>query len=318
MSDLDKLDNVQNFVQKWVDWAKQNTMIAGFIITGVPVILGAGYTGITKFNEVKDMYEGYSDTSSAAFSAKRKVEALEEKVADPNYGVAKGKVPSKEQTVARRVTTDSREVTQGIDQVMSLTEGGMKNTTGTIFANVKDTGLLTAPVKFFTNRISDKDSAMYDAMMYPLVKGVALYQNPDYRPTDNDVKIAMNAYKAQAGQQQVVQLEKLAELKKNYLTASESFLDSAILNPQQANSLKQQIRYVEKAIPWDVKDVVNFTQQKQQKNFGEYLKSKGTSIPSVDSTKKTESVTVGGQTYQRPTNMSDQDWSDYKKAVGAQ
>ena len=80
MSDLDKLDKVQGFVEKWVNWAKQNTMLAGFIITGVPVILGAGYTGITKFNEVKDMYEGYSDTSSAAFSAKRKVEALEEKV----------------------------------------------------------------------------------------------------------------------------------------------------------------------------------------------------------------------------------------------
>ena len=89
MSDLDKLDNVQNFVQKWVDWAKQNTMLAGFIIAGVPAILGAGYTGITKFNEVKDMYEGYSDTSSAAFSAKRKVDALEEKVQEQRETVIK-------------------------------------------------------------------------------------------------------------------------------------------------------------------------------------------------------------------------------------
>ena len=89
MSDLDKLDKVQGFVQKWVDWAKQNTMIAGFIITGVPVILGAGYTGITKFNEVKDMYEGYSDTSSAAFAAKRKVEALEEKVQEQRETILK-------------------------------------------------------------------------------------------------------------------------------------------------------------------------------------------------------------------------------------
>lgn len=89
MSDLDKLNNVQNFVQKWVDWAKQNTMLAGFIITGIPVILGAGYTGITKFNEVKDMYEGYSDTSSAAFSAKRKVESLEEKVQEQRETVIK-------------------------------------------------------------------------------------------------------------------------------------------------------------------------------------------------------------------------------------
>ena len=89
MSDLDKLDNVQNFVQKWVDWAKQNTMIAGFIIAAVPAILGAGYTGITKFNEVKDMYEGYSDTSSAAFAAKRKVESLEEKVQEQRETIIK-------------------------------------------------------------------------------------------------------------------------------------------------------------------------------------------------------------------------------------
>jgi hypothetical protein len=248
-------------------------------------------------------------------------ETLEQKVNDPQYGVARGKVPSKEQTVARRITTDSKEVTQGIDQVMTLTEGGMRNTTGTTFANVKDNGLLTAPAKFFTNKISDKDSAMYDAMMYPLVKGLSLYTNPDYRPTDNDVKIAMNAYKAQSGQPQAVQLEKLAELKKNYLSAAESFLDSSILNPQQANSLKQQIKYVEKAIPWDVNDVVTFTRQKEDKDFKQYLSKKGKQV--VDASKpsettKSQTVSVGSQTYSRPANMSDQDWSDYKKAVGAQ
>lgn len=80
MSDLEKLDKVQGFVEKWVNWAKQNTMLAGFILTGVPAILGVGYTGITKFNEVKDMYESFSDVASAASTAKRKVEALEEKV----------------------------------------------------------------------------------------------------------------------------------------------------------------------------------------------------------------------------------------------
>ncbi len=89
MSDLEKLDKVQGFVEKWVTWAKQNTMVAGFIIAGVPAILGAGYTGITKFNEVKEMYEGYSDTASSASTAERKVKALEEKVADQREVIAK-------------------------------------------------------------------------------------------------------------------------------------------------------------------------------------------------------------------------------------
>ena len=60
----------------------RSTMIAGIALTGIPVVLGAGYTGITKFNEVKAMYEGFDDVSSTAFSAKRKVESLEEKVAE--------------------------------------------------------------------------------------------------------------------------------------------------------------------------------------------------------------------------------------------
>ena len=80
MSDLDKLDKVQGFVEKWVTWAKQNTMVAGIVITGIPAILGAGYVGITKFNEVKAMYEDFDSVSGAAYGSKRKVEALEEKV----------------------------------------------------------------------------------------------------------------------------------------------------------------------------------------------------------------------------------------------
>lgn len=89
MSDLEKLDQVQGFVEKWVTWAKQNTMIAGFIIAGVPAILGAGYTGITKFNEVKEMYEGYSDTAASASTAERKAKILEEKVAEQRETIAK-------------------------------------------------------------------------------------------------------------------------------------------------------------------------------------------------------------------------------------
>jgi hypothetical protein len=89
MSDLKKLDAVEGFVSKWVAWAKQNTMVAGFIIAGVPAILGAGYTGITKFNQVKEMYEGYSGTAKSASNAEKKVSILEEKVAEQREVIAK-------------------------------------------------------------------------------------------------------------------------------------------------------------------------------------------------------------------------------------
>jgi hypothetical protein len=112
MSDLEKLDQVQGFVDKWVTWAKQNTMIAGFIIAGVPVILGAGYTGITKFNEVKEMYEGYSDTAASASSAERKVKLLEEKVADQREVIAKMQERLAEALMAAREAKIVAESTQ--------------------------------------------------------------------------------------------------------------------------------------------------------------------------------------------------------------
>jgi hypothetical protein len=112
MSDLKKLDQVQGFVDKWVTWAKQNTMIAGFIIAGVPVILGAGYTGITKFNEVKEMYEGYSNTAASASSAERKVKLLEEKVADQREVIAKMQERLAEALMAAREAKIVAESTQ--------------------------------------------------------------------------------------------------------------------------------------------------------------------------------------------------------------
>ena len=112
MSDLEKLDKVQGFVDKWVTWAKQNTMVAGFIIAGVPAILGAGYTGITKFNEVKEMYEGYSDTASSASSAERKVKILEERVADQRETIAKMQERLAEALMAAREAKIVAESTQ--------------------------------------------------------------------------------------------------------------------------------------------------------------------------------------------------------------
>jgi uncharacterized coiled-coil protein SlyX len=112
MSDLKKLDAVEGFVSKWVAWAKQNTMIAGFIIAGIPAILGAGYTGITKFNQVKEMYEGYSETASSASTAERKVKLLEEKVADQREVIAKMQERLAEALMAAREAKIVAESTQ--------------------------------------------------------------------------------------------------------------------------------------------------------------------------------------------------------------
>jgi uncharacterized coiled-coil protein SlyX len=112
MSDLKKLDAVEGFVSKWVAWAKQNTMIAGFIIAGIPAILGAGYTGITKFNQVKEMYEGYSGTAKSASASEKKVITLEEKVAEQREVIAKMQERLAEALMAAREAKIVAESTQ--------------------------------------------------------------------------------------------------------------------------------------------------------------------------------------------------------------
>jgi hypothetical protein len=112
MSDLKKLDAVEGFVSKWVTWAKQNTMIAGFIIAGIPAILGAGYTGITKFNQVKEMYEGYSGTAKSASASEKKVAILEEKVTEQREVIAKMQERLAEALMAAREAKIVAESTQ--------------------------------------------------------------------------------------------------------------------------------------------------------------------------------------------------------------
>jgi hypothetical protein len=203
-------------------------------------------------------------------------DTLVEKINDPTYGVLQGDQPAKEKTIARRIGTDAKEVTQGIDQMMTLTNGGTIHIAGTTFADVKTNGFLSATGKDLTNQLSDQQSKLYDAIMYPLAKGVALYSNPDYRPNQADVENAQKSYKTQAGENHVIALGKMAELKKNFLSVSESYLDSHMLNPSQAKALKDQIKYVQKAIPWNVDDVSNFMKsgQSDKMKFKDFLDSK--------------------------------------------
>ena len=102
MSDLDKIEAVTGKLQKVLDWAKQNTMLAGIVLTIIPGVFVAGYQGITKFNEVKGMYEDFDSVASNASSAKRKTEALEEKLNETRESLMKLQERSSEATINAR------------------------------------------------------------------------------------------------------------------------------------------------------------------------------------------------------------------------
>lgn len=227
-------------------------------------------------DKLKKEFERFKVSLKGGNQTYKTYDTLTEKLNDNTYGVLQGDQPAKEKTIARRIGTDAKEVTQGIEQMMTLTKGGTIHIPGTTFADIKTNGFLSATGKDLTNQISDQQSKLYDAIMYPLAKGIALYSNPDYRPNQSDVDAAMKSYKTQAGEKHAISLGKMAEMKKNFLSVSESYLDSHMLNPAQAKALKDQIKYVQKAIPWSVDDVSNYMKsgKSDTMKFQDFLNSK--------------------------------------------
>lgn len=80
MSDLQKIEAATGKLQKLLDWAKQNTMLAGIVITVLPAIASGGYVTITKANEIIAMYNDFSTVASNASAAKSKAESVEAKL----------------------------------------------------------------------------------------------------------------------------------------------------------------------------------------------------------------------------------------------
>lgn len=80
MSDLQKIEAATGKLQKLLDWAKQNTMLAGIVVTVLPAIASGGYVTITKANEIIAMYNDFSTVASNASAAKSKAESVEAKL----------------------------------------------------------------------------------------------------------------------------------------------------------------------------------------------------------------------------------------------
>jgi hypothetical protein len=112
MSDIQKLEATTDKLHKLIDWAKQNTMLVGILVTVIPGIAVGGYNMITKFNDVKSMYEGYSDTASTASKAARKADQLEEKLNAQQEAIIKLQERSSDALINAREAKLSSESTQ--------------------------------------------------------------------------------------------------------------------------------------------------------------------------------------------------------------
>lgn len=231
---------------------------------------------------------------------------IEVKIEDPTYGYYTGKKPPAfEQRIGRRVDEHGSVVSTDVKQVSKILKGGEKKLSGSTLANVKDTGLLSAPVVALSKNMTANDVLLYDAAMETLLKNMTLFQNPDYKPTDADVIIAQKGYKAKAGEPHYVQLYKLAKLRADFEAAAGSYFNSKNLNKDQAESLKEQLIKIRQAIPFTTDEAEAYFEEggdKKYKTFKEFLDAKHGGGTSTKQTKPTESASPKTVTTQEEYN----------------
>jgi hypothetical protein len=95
-----------------INWAKQNTMIAGIFITVVPSVLTFGYYAITELNKAIEIRDNFTQVAEDAALAKRKVLVLEEKLSEQREVIAKLQDRTSDATINSREAKVVAESTQ--------------------------------------------------------------------------------------------------------------------------------------------------------------------------------------------------------------
>jgi hypothetical protein len=206
-------------------------------------------------------------------------------------------------------------------QALTQTSDALQNvanlpiTTGPMFQQKQFGSLYTAPLSALNQKLSDESSQMLQTRMTGVARGLAALESGG--AATGLVGLTESIEKGtfiQAGSKLDVALDKMGEMRRIVESSAKAMMNDPKLSPERKQLIQDELAIVQKAIPFTQGDIdrarkeakknpnMSFTDFTTQKFGGE----------------KQDSVKVGDQTYQRPSNMSDKDWADYKKAVGAQ
>lgn len=78
--DTEKIDNIQGGINKYLDWAKNNTILVGLLVTGLPAFATFSYNAITELNKAKEALSAFTEIVDEFPSVKRKADSLQERV----------------------------------------------------------------------------------------------------------------------------------------------------------------------------------------------------------------------------------------------
>ena len=187
---------------------------------------------------------------------------------------AGAKIPFQEQKAANIMNTTMNEAGISMENLSQLTEQGKIHTTSGMYDNISDHGVFGATSKAMGQGLTNQNKQMYTSIMLPLARMSSVaFGGGYYKVNDAAVRQSIESFIAQPGQTHMTMLEKIAELKQTLIQSAKSSLEAGKLNDAQSTSMLNNIDKIEKSIPWNVSDVIDFYHKGgKAEDFGAYLK----------------------------------------------
>lgn len=129
----------------------------------------------------------------------------------------------------------------------------------------------------------------------------------------------MEMYKeqmAQAGDSPKAMAIFLARMKQELQIAGENFEDRPGATDSQKERVKKYMAELERVIPYSVDDINEATVQRKGK--GTMREEVGRKVPGARASLVGDKVIVGGKSYTRPSDFTDEQWKKYKKDMGVE
>ena len=237
--------------------------------------------------------------------------------------IRNGQGSGKESSQATRVIQAFTQTADALTNVANL-----PITTGPMFQQKQFGSLYTAPLSALNQKLSDETAQMLQTRMTGVARGLAALESGGAATglVGLTESIAQGTF-IPAGAKLEVALDKMGEMRRIVESSAKAQLNDPRLSPERKQLISDGLEDVKKAIPFTQKDIDKARAEAKKSpnmSFTEFTTKYPVGQGPIDAKKtnvgteaKSESVNVSGQTYSRPANMSDQDWADYKKAVGA-
>lgn len=184
-----------------------------------------------------------------------------------------------ERGYANNLVTSYAELVPATTNLNILTQGGTSPITAGVFTGIKGTGILSSTGAVLGTAITPSESGQYESIMLPVIQNIGTIQNAGRRTTISQLDNLKNALIAKPGQQYVVQVQKMGELRQIAEAAADAAMTNPALSEDQKAAVKGNLEKVKQAIPFTGADVAKYSVYAKKNptvQFKDWLKVNGT------------------------------------------